>query len=59
MKSKSFMEEVEEYCELLLECSKQDELSDELAKELIDKKIELQNFIKMNKKKARFKKSEL
>ena len=59
MKSKSFMEEVEEYCELLLECSKQDELSDELAKELIDKKIELQNFIKMNKKIARFKKSEL
>lgn len=38
MKSKSFMEEVEEYCELLLECSKQDELSDELAKELIDRK---------------------
>lgn len=37
MKSKSFMEEVEEYCELLLECSKQDELSDELSRELIDK----------------------
>lgn len=55
MKSKSFMEEVEEYCELLLECSKQDELSDELAKELIDKKIELQSFIKMNKKITRFK----
>lgn len=49
------MEEVEEYCELLLECSKQDELSDELAKELIDKKIELQSFIKMNKKITRFK----
>lgn len=55
MKSKSFMEEVEEYCELLLECSKQDELSDELAKELIEKKIELQSFIKMNKKITRFK----
>lgn len=38
MKNKSFMEEVEEYCELLLKCVKNDELSDELAKELINRK---------------------
>ena len=34
MKSKSFMEEVEEYCDLLIECAKNDEVSNEL----IDKK---------------------
>lgn len=38
MKNKSFMEEVEEYCDLLIECAKNDEVSDELMNELIDKK---------------------
>lgn len=51
MKSKSFMEEVEEYCELLLECSKQDELSDELAKELIDRKNRIIELYKKEQKK--------
>lgn len=55
MKSKSFMEEVEEYCELLLECSKQDELSDELAKELIDKKNRIAKLYKNEQKIAHFK----
>ena len=55
MKSKSFMEEVEEYCELLLECSKQDELSDELAKELIDKKNRIAKLYKNEQKITRFK----
>ena len=32
------MEEVEEYCDLLIECAKNDEVSDELMNELIDKK---------------------
>lgn len=50
MKSKSFMEEVEEYCELLLECSKQDELSDELAKELIDRKNRIAKLYKNEQK---------
>lgn len=50
MKSKSFMEEVEEYCELLLECSKQDELSDELAKELIDRKNRIIELYKKEQK---------
>jgi len=50
MKSKSFMEEVEEYCELLLECSKQDELSDELAKELIDSKNRIAKLYKNEQK---------
>lgn len=30
MESKDFMEEVEEYCELLIECAKNDELANEL-----------------------------
>lgn len=34
MKNKSFREEVEEYCDLLIECAKNDEVSNEL----IDKK---------------------
>ena len=34
MKNKSFREEVEEYCDLLIECAKHDEVSNEL----IDKK---------------------
>ena len=55
MKSKSFMEEVEEYCELLLECSKQDELSDELAKELIDRKNRIAKLYKNKQKITRFK----
>lgn len=46
MKSKSFMEEVEEYCELLLECSKQDEL----AKELIDRKNRIAKLYKNEQK---------
>lgn len=50
MKSKSFMEEVEEYCELLLEYSKQDELSDELAKELIDRKNRIAKLYKNEQK---------
>ena len=50
MKSKSFMEEVEEYRELLLECSKQDELSDELAKELIDRKNRIIELYKKEQK---------
>lgn len=49
------MEEVEEYCELLLECSKQDELSDELAKELIDKKNRIAKLYKNEQKITRFK----
>lgn len=50
MKSKSFLEEVEEYCELLLECSKQDELSDELTKELIDRKNRIAKLYKNEQK---------
>ena len=50
MKSKSFMEEVEEYCELLHECSKQDALSDELAKELIDRKNRIIELYKKEQK---------
>jgi len=38
MKSKSFMEEAEEYCDLLIECAKNDEVSNEQMDELIDKK---------------------
>ena len=34
MKNKSFREDVEEYCDLLIECAKNDEVSNEL----IDKK---------------------
>jgi hypothetical protein len=49
MKSKSFMEELEEYCELLLECAKSDELSDEFAKELIDRKNRIAKLYKKNK----------
>lgn len=52
MKSKSFMEELEEYCELLLECARSDELSDEFAKELIDRKIRIAKLYKKNKKKS-------
>lgn len=44
------MKEVEEYCELLLECSKQDELSDELAKELIDRKNRIAKLYKNEQK---------
>ena len=51
MKSKSFMEEIEEYCELLLECAKNDEVSNEL----IDKKKRIIELYKKEQKTARFK----
>lgn len=46
------MEEVEEYCELLLKCVKNDELSDELAKELIDRKNRIAKLYKKEKEKV-------
>lgn len=46
MKSKSFMEEIEEYCELLLECAKNDEVSNEL----IDKKKRIIELYKKEQK---------
>lgn len=52
MKSKSFMEEVEEYCELLLKCAKNDELSDELSDELIDRKNRIAKLYKKEKEKV-------
>ena len=44
------MEELEEYCELLLECAKSDELSDEFAKELIDRKNRIAKLYKNEQK---------
>lgn len=48
MKNKSFREEVEEYCELLLECAKNDEFSNEL----IDKKKRIIELYKKEEEKG-------
>ena len=52
MKNKSFMKEVEEYCDLLLKCAKNNELSDELAKELIDRKNRIAKLYKKEQEKV-------
>ena len=52
MESKDFMEEVVEYCELLIECAKNDELSDELAKELIYRKNRIAKLYKKEQEKV-------
>ena len=52
MESKDFMEEVEEYCELLIECAKNDELSDELTKELIYRKNRIAKLYKKEQEKV-------
>lgn len=52
IENKDFMEEVEEYCELLLKCVNNDELSDELAKELIDRKNRIAKLYKKEKEKV-------
>ena len=47
MKNKSFREEVEEYCDLLIECAKNDEVSNEL----IDKKKRIIELFKKEEEK--------
>lgn len=48
MKNKSFREEVEEYCDLLIECAKNDEVSNEL----IDKKKRIIELFKKEEEKG-------
>ena len=48
LKNKSFREEVEEYCDLLIECAKNDEVSNEL----IDKKKRIIELFKKEEEKG-------
>ena len=50
MKNEIFMKEVEEYCDLLIECSKNDDVSNETMYKFIDKK---KRVIELYKKRAK------
>lgn len=59
MKNEIFMKEVEEYCDLLIECSKNDDVSNEMMDKLIDKKKRVIELYKKRAKKIAHLKSEL